>query len=305
MGSVVRFARFFSSESPGLQTAIELAEYGMRLSPQFQFPGDPPFDEYYKAHLNFFRILAGDWREEAIAYFRERLKAAAETEDRRLIAYVLVDLLVRIGAKDEAVAVAKEFLADLDESSGFSFAQLCEEAERMDVYRQTAQCGEIWWASRQPLSASRAELRADFFRRTRREVIAFLSLETTAALPRFVRRCPQHEEGTVTLAQNRAAWDRMAESGSVFAAVATDDECKNPLASLDGAAGSPIRSADSTCCASREAEVGSRSCTRPPGERDRRRSQPCDAQARRAGSGTSQSHRSSNGGIHGQPFNAG
>ena len=51
---------------------------------------------------------------------------------------MLVDLLVRIGAKNDAVAVAKEHLADLDESSGFSFAQLCEEAERMDVYRDTA-----------------------------------------------------------------------------------------------------------------------------------------------------------------------
>jgi len=38
----------------------------------------------------------------------------------------------------------------------------------------------------------------------------------------------------VTLAQNRAAWNRLAESGSVFAAVATDEECRDPLAALDG-----------------------------------------------------------------------
>jgi hypothetical protein len=111
----------------------------MRLSPQFQFPADPPFDEYYKAHLHFFRILADDRRSEAIEYFQSRLQAAAEIEDRRLIAYVLVDLLVRIGKKNDAVVVAKEHLADLDESSGFSFAQLCEEGDRMDLYRETAQ----------------------------------------------------------------------------------------------------------------------------------------------------------------------
>jgi hypothetical protein len=34
--------------------------------------------------------------------------------------------------------VAKQHLADLDEASGFSFAQLCEEADRMDIYRETA-----------------------------------------------------------------------------------------------------------------------------------------------------------------------
>jgi hypothetical protein len=139
LGSVVRFARFLTPESAELQTVLQLTEYGMRLSPQFQFPGDPPFDAYYPAHLHFFRILADDQRDAAVAYFHERLQTTADAEDRRLIAYVLVDLLVRIGAKNEAVAVAKEFLSDLDESSGFSFAQLCEEAERMDVYRETAQ----------------------------------------------------------------------------------------------------------------------------------------------------------------------
>jgi hypothetical protein len=139
LGSVVRFARFLGPGSPELETVIQLAEYGMRLSSQFQFPADPPFDEYYKAHLHFFRILANDRRNEAIAYFHERLRSTEEFEDRRLIAYVLVDLLVRIGATNDAVLVAREHLADLDESSGFSFAQLCEEAERMDVYRETAQ----------------------------------------------------------------------------------------------------------------------------------------------------------------------
>jgi hypothetical protein len=137
LGSVVRFARFLTPDSPELETVLQLCEYGMRLSSQFQFPADPPFDEYYAAHLQFFRILADDRRDEAIAYFQQRLPAA-EPEDRRLIAYVLVDLLVRIGSKNEAVAVAKDYLADLDESSGFSFAQLCEDAERMDVFRETA-----------------------------------------------------------------------------------------------------------------------------------------------------------------------
>ncbi|MGE5192619.1 MAG: class I SAM-dependent methyltransferase, partial [Deltaproteobacteria bacterium] len=33
---------------------------------------------------------------------------------------------------------------------------------------------------------------------------------------------------------NRAAWNRMASAGSRFARVATDDECRQPLATLDG-----------------------------------------------------------------------
>jgi ubiquinone/menaquinone biosynthesis C-methylase UbiE len=36
------------------------------------------------------------------------------------------------------------------------------------------------------------------------------------------------------LDRNRAAWDRLAESGSQFARTATDQECANPLGTLDG-----------------------------------------------------------------------
>jgi hypothetical protein len=136
LAAVVRFARFLTPESPSVDMTLQLCEYGVRLAPQFQYPADPPFDEYYTAHLYFFRMLAGVERDQAMAYFRGRLATAAEMDDRRMIAYLLVDLLVRIGAQGEAVAVADEFLSDLDESSGFSFAQLCEQAKRMDVYRE-------------------------------------------------------------------------------------------------------------------------------------------------------------------------
>ncbi len=137
LGAVVRFARFLTPESPQLAKAIELCEYGRRLSEQFQYPADPPFDDYYQAHLHFFRVLEGSDRQKSLDYFRERLGLATET-DRRLIAYVLVDLLVRVGALEEAALVAAKHLRDLDESSGFSFAQLCEEAGRLDLFRDAA-----------------------------------------------------------------------------------------------------------------------------------------------------------------------
>jgi hypothetical protein len=138
LASVVRFARFLSPESPRLAKAIELCEYGRRLSRQFHYPSDPPFDDYYEAHRHFFRVLAGVDRPASLDYFRQRLTDATEADDRRLIAYVLVDLLVRGGALEDAVLVASEHLRDLDESSGFSFAQLCEEAGRLDLFRDAA-----------------------------------------------------------------------------------------------------------------------------------------------------------------------
>jgi hypothetical protein len=69
LGAVVRFARFLNPESPELDKAIQLCEYGTRLSSQFQYPADPPFDAYYTAHLHFLRALVGQARDESLAYF--------------------------------------------------------------------------------------------------------------------------------------------------------------------------------------------------------------------------------------------
>lgn len=53
------------------------------------------------------------------------------------------------------------------------------------------------------------------------------------------------------LNHNRAAWNRLAESGSTFAKVATDEECRDPLATLDGRGWLPasVRGTDVLCLA--------------------------------------------------------
>jgi len=53
-------------------------------------------------------------------------------------------------------------------------------------------------------------------------------------------------------AQNRMAWNRLAEEGSVFAKVATDEECRNALDTLDGRGWLPksVQGLDVLCLAS-------------------------------------------------------
>jgi SAM-dependent methyltransferase len=65
----------------------------------------------------------------------------------------------------------------------------------------------------------------------------------------------QIDDAAVTAAsraQNRHAWNRLAEAGSVFAKVATDDECRNALATLDGRGWLPrsVEGLDVLCLAS-------------------------------------------------------
>lgn len=137
--SVVRFARTLEPGNPALPAAVDLAEYGARLDPQLQYPGDPPFEEFYPAHALFLSALAGRKRPEAYAYFREKLAEEPDEPDRQLIAFVLVDLLTRCGERDQAFEVAAEHLRNVDESTGFSFARLCRESGRTDALRQYAQ----------------------------------------------------------------------------------------------------------------------------------------------------------------------
>ncbi len=138
LSSVVRFARFLDNDSPELQKALELAEYGQRLDQQFHYPGEVPFGDFYTAHGHFLRALLDDGRDEAVDYFAGQLEAEPDEEDKQLIAYVVVDLLRRIGRVDDAVELAVTHLAHLDDSTGFSFSELCQSAGRLDLLRDTA-----------------------------------------------------------------------------------------------------------------------------------------------------------------------
>ena len=138
LNAVVRFARFLTPDEPELEQAIHLTEYGGKLATQFQYPADPPFDDFYPAHGWYFRALTGDGRDEALQYFRDKIGEEPEDDDKPLIAYVLVDLLVRIDRLEDALEVAREYLQEVEDPSGFSFSKLCQQAGRMDTLQETA-----------------------------------------------------------------------------------------------------------------------------------------------------------------------
>lgn len=137
--SVVRFARALMLGDAELPMAIELAEYGARLDPQFRYPADTPFDDYYRAHLAYLKAVAGTDRTHSLDYFRNRLTEEKDPRDRQVIAYVLVDLLMRCEQVSEAVVMASEHLPDLEEPGGFSYSALCGKANRLDLLETAAE----------------------------------------------------------------------------------------------------------------------------------------------------------------------
>uniref|UniRef100_A0A7C4QND6 Uncharacterized protein n=1 Tax=Schlesneria paludicola TaxID=360056 RepID=A0A7C4QND6_9PLAN len=137
--SVVRFARSLSPEAPELALARDLAEYGAQLAPQFQYAGEPPFRDFYPAHIEFFKFLLREDSDRALHYFRGQLERETEDMDRALTAYVMVDLLVRMGRFADALPIAERHLLNADAEFATAFGELCEKAGRFDVLQRVSE----------------------------------------------------------------------------------------------------------------------------------------------------------------------
>ena len=100
-------------EPETLKLILELAEYGTRLSSEFQYRGTPPFDGYGD-YVFYLRALLGQDVDRAIAHFREKLPRETGEDGDFNPAQVLVGLLARIQRYPEAVEVSLQHLAGID-----------------------------------------------------------------------------------------------------------------------------------------------------------------------------------------------
>jgi tetratricopeptide (TPR) repeat protein len=92
-----------------LAMALDMAEYGMKLSENFQMIGDPPFEQPFIDHAAYFKVLLGIEVEESIAHFLQKARRNASDERGLLAAQALVGLLAQIGRYTEAIDVYQEF----------------------------------------------------------------------------------------------------------------------------------------------------------------------------------------------------
>ena len=136
--STVRFARSLTPGQPELGLARDLAEYGAQLSSQFQYPGEPPFTDFYAAHIQFFKYLLNENRDDALGYFQHLLENEPDQSSQAMIAYVMVDLLARTEQLDRALPIAEQYLVKADQDFAAAFAELCQKAGRYDVLMRSA-----------------------------------------------------------------------------------------------------------------------------------------------------------------------
>jgi hypothetical protein len=90
-----------------------LTEYGRRLAPMYQFPGQPPFENVYEDYAAYIKTVLGIDVDEGIEHFRRKVENAGP-EKAPDAAMILVNLLARLERYEEAVDVSLEHLAGID-----------------------------------------------------------------------------------------------------------------------------------------------------------------------------------------------
>jgi hypothetical protein len=122
LASVVRFALFIDDPAD-LRLALDLTEYGRRLSSLYQFAGQEPFVDTYPSHARFLQALLGENVQDNLDWFRQRAANLAGSESAgggSAPAEVYVALLHRVGRDAEAFEAAAEMLPPGSRTAGFA-----------------------------------------------------------------------------------------------------------------------------------------------------------------------------------------
>lgn len=119
LSSTVRISRVLT-DPESLRLALDLTEYGRRLSAQFQHPGDEPFADMYPSHALFYQALLGENVDEALNYFKLKVEMLDPQYHGLAALETYVDLLARIGRDREAMEAAIQYCPPGQAVQGFS-----------------------------------------------------------------------------------------------------------------------------------------------------------------------------------------
>ncbi len=140
LASTVRFSRLLEDEAQ-LRLALDLTQYGRRLSSQFQYKGDQPFEDIYPSHAFYLGALLGEDVEAAIDYFRERAETLDPNEHGGSPVEAYVQLLDRLGRCDEAIAALLSFVQKQPDAASQAIPLMLELSQKSGNFdKLTAYC---------------------------------------------------------------------------------------------------------------------------------------------------------------------
>lgn len=133
LASTVRFARVVD-EPDVLRLALDIAQYGRKLHPQYQYPGEEPFLDLYPASIAFFRALLGQQVDAGIRYFTQKADSVDQGHYGLLAVEVLIDLLSRCGRQADAIAALEQRVPAGSRTMGIA-PSLLQLSQRLGDYR--------------------------------------------------------------------------------------------------------------------------------------------------------------------------
>lgn len=139
LAATIRFSRLLENKDQ-IRLAIDLTEYGRRLSAQFQYRSEEPFADLYPSHALYLRALLGENVDEALAYFRQKAESLDPAQHGSVPVEVYVDLLARLGRYSDAIDAAIALIKPEMQALGYA-PSLLELAEKAGEYsRLTKYC---------------------------------------------------------------------------------------------------------------------------------------------------------------------
>jgi hypothetical protein len=157
LSSTVRFGRLLVDREP-LQLALDLTEYGRRLSPALQFPGDEPFLDVYDSHRLLFAASLGEQVDEAVDRFGRKARELAIEEHGTGAVETYLILLTRLGRHAEALEVWGELVPAGVQLSPYAPRplEMARRAERIERYLELCRQRNDYLAYAAALVESRA-----------------------------------------------------------------------------------------------------------------------------------------------------
>ncbi len=112
LSATVRFATE-ARDPDTIRRAIELCEYGRRLSPMLQYRGFIPFEDVYNDCLVYLKALAGEDPTPALEMLEQKAQHENADLTGHIAAQVKVNLLCRLGRYKEAVETFRRYLSQV------------------------------------------------------------------------------------------------------------------------------------------------------------------------------------------------
>ena len=129
LASTVKFSRVLEDEKL-LRLAHDLTQYGRKLSKQFQYQGEPPFEDIYPSHAWYLGALLGKNVDEAVDYFRTKAELIDPNAHGSGAIEAYVQLLDHLSRCDEATDALLAFAEKQPEAASQVVPLLLDLSER-------------------------------------------------------------------------------------------------------------------------------------------------------------------------------